>query len=174
MSSEIQVSDRFDQMNLVVEEMLKGNNPTQIAKQLGVKRVEVLDHIETWKSLVKGDSSIRERAKEALAATDQHYAMIINRAWETVEQADANDQLNIKSQALKLIADVEGKRIDMLQKAGLLENNELGDQIVETERKQQVLVEILRDVTSSCDKCKFEVAKRLSDVTGKLEAVDID
>jgi len=146
MPSELEVSDKFDQMNRVVEEMLKGNSPTAIARSLSIKRTKVLEHLDTWKNLVKGDSSIRERAKEALAATDQHYAMIINRAWETVEQADANDQLNIKAQTLKLIADVEGKRIDMLQKAGLLENNELGDQLIETERKQGVLVEILKSV----------------------------
>jgi len=174
MSSDIEVADHFDQMNRVVEEMLKGNSPTQIARELGIKRAEVLDHLETWKGLVKGDNSIRERAKEALAATDQHYAMIINRAWETVEQADANDQLNIKTQALKLITDVEGKRIEMLQKAGLLENNELADQLLETERKQEVLVNILRTVTADCDHCKFEVARRLSEVTGKVEAVQVD
>jgi len=173
MPSELEVSDKFDQMNRVVEEMLKGNSPTAIARSLSIKRTEVLEHLDTWKNLVKGDSSIRERAKEALAATDQHYAMIINRAWETVEQADANDQLNIKAQTLKLIADVEGKRIDMLQKAGLLENNELGDQLIETERKQGVLVEILKSVTANCDHCKFEVARRLSEVTGKVEAVDV-
>jgi hypothetical protein len=174
MPSDIEVADKFDQMNLVVEEMLKGNNPTQIARELGLKRTEVLDHLDTWKNLVKGDNSIRERAKEALGAADQHYAMIINRAWETVEQADVNDQLNIKAQSLKLIADVEGKRIDMLQKAGLLENNEIGDQLIETERKQQVLIEILRDVTSDCDHCKFEVARRLTEVTGKVEPVTIN
>jgi len=173
MPSELEVSDKFDQMNRVVEEMLKGNSPTAIARSLSIKRTKVLEHLDTWKNLVKGDSSIRERAKEALAATDQHYAMIINRAWETVEQADANDQLNIKAQTLKLIADVEGKRIDMLQKAGLLENNELGDQLIETERKQGVLVEILKSVTANCDHCKFEVARRLSEVTGKVEAVDV-
>jgi len=173
MPSELEVSDKFDQMNRVVEEMLKGNSPTAIARSLSIKRTEVLEHLDTWKNLVKGDSSIRERAKEALAATDQHYAMIINRAWETVEQADANDQLNIKAQTLKLIADVEGKRIDMLQKAGLLENNELGDQLIETERKQGVLVEILKLVTANCDHCKFEVARRLSEVTGKVEPVDV-
>jgi hypothetical protein len=99
--------------------------------------------------------------------------MIINRAWETVEQADANDQLNIKAQTLKLIADVEGKRIDMLQKAGLLENSEIGDQLLETERKQEILVNILKSVTANCDHCKFEVARQLSEVTGKIEPVNV-
>ena len=33
---------------------------------------------------------------------------------------------------------------------------------------------ILRDVTSNCNHCKFEVARRLTEVTGKVEPVNID
>lgn len=159
-------------MNLVVEELLKGKNPTDIAKFLGIKRSQVVEHIDTWRELVSGDTRIRERAKEALAGADQHYSMIIQRAWETVDQADANQQFNTKASALKMIADVEQKRIDMLQKAGLLENNELSSQLLETERKQEILMTILKEVTSDCSKCKIEVAKRLSEVTGKVEPID--
>jgi len=109
-----------------------------------------------------------------LAGADQHYAMIIEKAWETVEQADTNQQLSVKTQALKLVADTEQKRLDMLNKAGVLENNELAEQLMETERKQKILVEILKDVTSNCERCKFEVSRRLSEVTGKVEAVAVD
>ena len=170
--SEIELTSSFDQMNLVVEELLKGKNPTDISKFLGIKRSQVLEHIDTWRELVSGDSRIRERAKEALAGVDQHYSMIIQRAWETVDQADANQQYNTKASALKMIADVEQKRIDMLQKAGLLENNEMSAQLLETERKQEILMNILKEVTSDCNHCKIEVAKRLSEVTGKVEPID--
>lgn len=174
MSNELEVVDRFESMNRVVEELLKGNNPNQIARTLNLKRADVLVLLDEWRSLAHGDQRIRERAREALAGADQHYSMIIQRAWETVEQADANQQFNTKASALKMIADVEQKRIDMLQKAGLLENNELSNQLLETERKQEVLMSILKDVTSSCDKCRIEVAKRLSEVTNKVEGIDID
>lgn len=174
MSDELEIADKFDKMNRVVEELLKGNNPTQIAKQLEMKRAEVLEVLDTWRGLIQSDQGIRERAKEALAGADQHYAMLIKRAWETVEQADINNQLNIKASALKLIADIEGKRIDMLQKAGLLENNEMATQILETERKQEILTEILRDVTSKCNHCKVEVARRLGEVTNKAEVIIIN
>ena len=40
--------------------------------------------------------------------------------------------------------------------------------------KQEVLVKILKEVTSTCPKCKLEVAKRLSQITGVVEAVVID
>lgn len=170
--SELEVSESFDQMNKVVEELLKGHNPSEISKILGIRRASVLEHIDRWRELVSGDSRIRERAKEALAGADQHYSMIIQKAWETVDQADSNQQFNVKSSTLKMIADVEQKRIDMLQKAGLLENNELSAQLLETERKQEILVKILKEVTSDCDRCRAEVAKRLSEVTGQVEPLD--
>lgn len=170
--SEIELSSTFDQMNLVVEELLKGKNPTDIAKFLNIKRSEVLTHIDTWRELVSGDTRIRERAREALSGADQHYSMIIQRAWETVDQADANQQLGTKASALKIIADVEQKRIDMLQKAGLLENNELSAQLLETEKKQEILMKILKEVTSDCSRCRVEVAKRLSELTGQVDPID--
>jgi hypothetical protein len=171
LSSEIEISDTFDKMNRVVEELLKGNNPSQIAKTLEMKRAEVLEVLDTWRGLMNSDSGIRERAREALSAADQHYAMLINRAWETVEQADINADLRTKASSLKLILDIEGKRIEMLQKAGLLENNEMAAQFMETERKQEVLVGILKDVTSGCNHCKVEVAKRLSEITNRVQEV---
>ena len=172
--SEIELADHFDRMNQVVSELLKGNNPTQIAAITGIKRAEVLELIDEWKSVVHNDSGSRERAKEAISGADQHYAMLIKEAWKTVEDADQAGQLNVKSNALKLISDIETKRIGMLQQVGLLDNAELATQIAETERKQDILVKILKEVTATCPKCKMEVAKRLSQITGIVEPVVID
>jgi hypothetical protein len=174
MDNQLEVAGQFDQMNKVVEELLKGNTAAQIARTLDLTRVQVENHIQTWKEFVHNNNAIRDRAKEALAGADEHYNMLIKEAWVTVGQADTQDALNVKAQTLKLIADIESKRIDMLNKAGVLEDNSMADQILESERKQEVLINILRDVTSNCDHCKWEVAKRLSEVTGQLEAVEID
>ena len=171
---EIELADHYDRMNKVVEELLKGNNPTQIAAVTGFKRAEVIEYIDEWKQVVRSDSGARERAKEAISGADQHYAMLIKEAWKTVEDADQAGQLNIKATALKLIADIEGKRIGMLQEVGLLDNAELATQLAETERKQDILVKILKEVTATCPKCKLEVAKRLSQITGIVEPVVID
>ena len=171
--NELEVAGKFDQMNKVVEELLKGSTPAAIARTLDLTRVQVDSHIQTWKELVQDNSAIKARAREALAGADEHYNMLIKEAWRTVEQADMQDALNVKAQSLKLIADIEAKRIDMLNKAGVLENNDMADQILESERKQEVLISILRDVTSSCEHCKWEVSRRLSEVTGQVEAVVI-
>lgn len=171
---EIELADHYDRMNKVVEELLKGNSPTQIASITGFKRADVVGYIDEWKQVVRSDSGARERAKEAVSGADQHYAMLIKEAWKTVEDADTQGQLNVKATALKLIADIEGKRIGMLQEVGLLDNAELATQLAETEHKQDILVKILKEVTATCPKCKLEVAKRLSQITGVVEPVVLE
>jgi hypothetical protein len=172
--SELELVDHYDRMNKVVAELLKGNSPTQIATLTGLKRAEVVELIDEWKSVVHNDSTAKERAKEAISGADKHYAMLIKEAWKTVEDADQQGQLNVKSTALKLIADIEGNRIGMLQEIGLLDNAELATQISETERKQDILVKILKEVTAGCPKCKMDVAKRLSQITGIVEPITIE
>jgi hypothetical protein len=143
--SEIELSEHFDRMNRVVEELLKGSTPTQIATITGIQRKEVLELIDDWKDVVHNDSNIRDRAREAISGADQHYAMLIKESWKTVEDADQAGQLGVKATALT--------------------------QIAETERKQEILVKILKEVTSTCPKCKMDVAKRLSQITGVIESV---
>ena len=170
---EIELAERNERINKVVGELLKGNSPTQIANITGYKRSDVLEYIDDWKSVIRNDNSSRERAKEAVTAADQHYAMLINESWKTVESADQAGQLNVKATALKLISDIEAKRIGMLQQVGLLNNAEMATQIADNEKKQDILVGILKEVTADCSKCKLEVAKRLSQITGIVEPVII-
>lgn len=169
--SDIEPSVHFDRMNKVVQELLKGNSATQIATLTGFSRKEVLEYVDEWKSVVHNDTNLRDRAREAISGADEHYAMLIKEAWKTVEDADTQGQLSVKAGALKLIADIETKRIAMLQSVGVLENTQIASQIAETERKQDILVGILKEVTAGCPKCKLDVAKRLSQITGIVESV---
>jgi hypothetical protein len=170
---EIELADHFDRMNKVVAELLKGNNPTQIATLTGLKRSDVVELIDEWKTVVYNDNSSKERAKEAISGADKHYSMLIKEAWKTVEDADTQGQLSVKAGALKLIADIETKRITMLKEVGILDNAEMAAHIAETEHKQEILVKILKEVTASCPKCKMDVAKRLSQISGVIEPIEI-
>ena len=170
--SEIELADRWENINKVVEEFLRGNtNPSDIAKITGFKKAEVTEYLNEWRTVVQSDRQVQVRAREALSAADQHYSMLIKEAWNVVEQADLTAQLPQKTAALKLIADVQQKQMDMLQKAGVLDNNEMAEKILETEEKQQVLVEIIRDVVSQCSHCKPIIFGKLSKVTGQAEAL---
>jgi hypothetical protein len=172
MSKDIELAERWEKINKVVEEYLKGNTPTQIAKSTGYTRNQVQEYISEWQQVIWSDRQIQERAKSAIMSADQHFNMLIQSAWETLDQADQVGNLGAKTTSIKIISDIESKRIDILQKAGLLNNNELAMQIAEAEERQEVLIKILREVSSKCDNCKVEVAKRLSQASGQAEVIE--
>lgn len=170
MSKEIELADHWERINRVVNEFLKGNtDPTNLAKITGFTRKDVVEYLNEWRGVVQSDRQVQMRAREALGAADQHYSMLIKEAWDVIEEATNTSNLAQKTAGIKLVADIQQKQIDMLQKAGVLENNEMAEKILETEEKQQILAGIIKEVVSECEVCKPKVMARLSDVTDKAE-----
>lgn len=173
MSTEEDLIKHLDQVNLVVEEYLKGNDPTVISKELSIPRQRVVALINEWKVMASANDAIRARAKEALAAADTHYSKLISKSYEVIDEASMTNNLSAKTQAIKLVMDIESKRIDMLQKAGLLENKELAEEMLEIEKRQEVLVEILKDIASEHPEVRDKIMQRLSSIAKQDEVITI-
>ena len=173
MSTEDDLVKHLDQVNQVVEEYLKGNDPTVISKQLDIPRTKVVTLINEWKVMASANDAIRARAKEALAAADTHYSKLVSRTYEVIDEASMTNNLSAKTAAIKLVMDIESKRIDMLQKAGLLENKELAEEMIEIERRQEVLVGILRDIASEHPEVRDIIMKRLSVIAKEGEVITV-
>jgi hypothetical protein len=172
-NAEQDLVNHLDQVNLVVAEYLKGNDPTIISKELSIPRQKVVSLINEWKVMASANDAIRARAKEALAGADAHYSKLISKSYEIIDEASMTNNLSAKTQAVKLVMDIESKRIDMLQKAGLLENKELAEEIVEIERRQEVLMGILRDIASEYPQVRDEIMRRLSNIAKESEVITI-
>ena len=173
MSTEDSLIEHLDQVNRVVEEYLKGSEPTQISKQLDLPRQKVMGYINEWKQMASDNAAIRARAKEDLVGADTHQNKLINKAYEVIDDATTSSNLSAKTSAIKLVLDIEARRIDMLQKAGLLENKELAEEMLEIERKQEILVEILKDIASEYPQVRDEIMRRLSSVSKEREVITI-
>jgi NADH:ubiquinone oxidoreductase subunit E len=173
MSTEDNLIKHLDQVNRVVEEYLKGNDPTKISKELSIPRQKVVGYIDEWRAMAADNAAIRARAKEALVGADTHYTKLIQKAYEVIDDATTTANLNAKTSGIKLVMDLESKRIDMLQKAGLLENKELAEEMIEIERKQEVLVNILKDIASEHPEVRDKIMHRLSDVSKEREVITI-
>ena len=171
MSFEDLTVEHLDEINKVVEKYLQGSEPTQISKDLALPRQKVVAHINQWKLMAADNAAIRARAKEALVVADTHYNKLISKAYEVIDEATTIANLGAKTAGIKLVLDIESKRIDMLQKAGMLDNHEMAEKIIETEQRQEVIVGVIRDVVSGCDKCRIEVAERLSRISDKAEEI---
>jgi hypothetical protein len=165
--------EHLDEVNKVVEKYLQGNEPTQISKELNMPRTKVVSLINEWKLMAADNALIRARAKEALAGADAHYNKLITKAYEVIDDATTTANLGAKTSAIKLVLDIESRRIDMLQKAGLLENKELAEEMLEIERKQEVLVNILKDIASEHPEVRDKIMRRLSEVSKDREVITV-
>jgi hypothetical protein len=173
MSTEDKLVEHLDQVNRVVEEYLKGNDPTKISKELDIPRQRVVGYITEWRQMASDNAAIRARAKEALVGADTHYNKLISKAYEVIDDATTTANLGAKTSAIKLVLDIEARRIEMLQKAGLLENKELAEEMIEIERKQEVLIGILRDIAAEYPQIRDEIMKRLSAVSKEREVITV-
>lgn len=165
--------EHLDQVNRVVEKYLAGAEPTQISKELSLPRQKVVAYIDEWRTMAADNAAIRARAKEALVGADTHYSKLISKAYEVIDEATTVANLNAKTAGIKLVMDLEKTRIDMLQKAGLLENKELAEEMIEIERKQEILVNILKDIATEHPEVRDKIMRRLSDVAKEREVITI-
>jgi hypothetical protein len=165
---------RYQEMYDVVRLFVKNKNPTEIARELGLRRVDVIKHIDDWRTSVVHSDMMKERVDELIGVMDEHFGILIQKAYEVIEEVDRpidddskrketmtrSQMLSQKMNAIKTIADLEGKRIDILQKSGLLEAADLGDELAAMEEQKQMLVQILSE--ELCDYCKPKVMGRIS------------
>jgi hypothetical protein len=165
--------EHLDEINKVVEKYLQGSEPTQISKDLALPRQKVVAHINQWKLMAADNAAIRARAKEALVVADTHYNKLISKAYEVIDEATTIANLGAKTAGIKLVLDIESKRIDMLQKAGLLENKELADEMLEIERRQDILKEILKDIAAEHPEVRDKIMRRLSEVSKNQEVITV-
>ena len=173
MSTETELIQHLDEVNQVVTEYLKGNDPTVISKELDIPRTRVVSLINEWKVMASANDAIRARAKEALVGADTHYTKLITKAYEVIDEASLSTNLSAKTAGIKLVLDIESRRIDMLQKAGLLETKELAEEMIEIERRQEVLVGILRDIASEHPEIRDTIMNRLSSIAKEGEVITI-
>lgn len=171
--SETQLVEHLDQMNKVVAKYLEGNDPTKISKELGIARQKVVSYLDEWKVMASNNAAIRERAREALVAADTHYNKLIGQAYEVIDDATTQANLSAKTTAIKLVLDIESRRIDMLQKAGLLENKELAEEMLEIENRQDILMNILKDIAAEHPEVRDKIMRRLSEASRKNETITV-
>lgn len=166
---ELEESDYYVNMNRVVEMYLKGEtNATAIAKGLSLPRKDVLNYIQAWREIAKNNEKIKDRAAEALTAMDRHYDLILKEMWDIVNET--ND-LKLKSSTLTGIANVEAKRQETLQKAGLYDDAGISDELVRMEEYTDGIKAVLMNVVKQYPQTKTYIMQELSNL-GKPVSVD--
>lgn len=150
---------------------VKGLNVSNIQLETGLTRKQIEHHLAEFKEYASQDKAIRTRAKGIVLELDTHYGMIIADAYDSIEELKFKGDPKAVLAGLKIVADIEAKRMELLAKAGLLADNTIGDQIAESERKQEILVGILRRISKKHPEIAKEIGAELAKVTGEVESI---
>lgn len=180
--SEIEQYDGSDlileMMDKVATRLMRGKSELAIARDLGIKRIEVMRYRDLWREKLQSDAESTDVARDHLNKMVEHYDRLIHESYKILDDLNAmafDEKVAAqKNTTLKNISEYEKVRVDFLQKAGLLEGASMGDLMADMERKQQIVVDILKDKDSLCPICRPTVMAKLRAVTGKTEAVQVD
>jgi hypothetical protein len=177
--------EAYKHMEEIAKRHLKAHSPLKIARDLGIKVVEVNQNIALWREIVQKDMESRDSARDHLNEMVQRFTALIETLNENLDDLKSYDYSGDGKQSaakfesisgqinttVRNIADLDSKRVDLLQKAGLLDNTALGDELAERERREEILIDILRN--DLCPECRVAVARKLQAVTNEVEAVVI-
>lgn len=171
MSTELDIIRQAEKESQVISLYASTYDISYIIKQTGLKKSQIEEILRSYKKYAMQDKVLREMSRETVIKTKLHYDQLIQKMYDAVNVANDCGDYKSEMQGLKAIADIEKQRVDFMQKAGMLADNEIGDQIVESERKQQVIIDILKDISKQYPKIGLEIQERLKEVTGVLEGV---
>lgn len=169
--SELDIVRAAEQQDKVVTLYARGLKITEIIRETGLNKTQIDRMLADYKEFALQDRVLREQARETLVKTREHYDDIISEMYKAILDADLNGDYKAKMTGLSSIANIEKQRVDFMQKAGMLLDNELGQQIVDTEKKHEILIGILKDISKRYPKIGLEISAELSKVTGIVQGV---
>jgi hypothetical protein len=172
MTSTVAVTDtlidkHLERMDDVVAEYLKGSSVTEISRTLNLSQSQVGMVLKEWRGLASNNEAMKERAVLALRGADLHYNKLIHKAYSVLSDAENSNSIPQRLSSIKLIADIEKVRIDLLQKAGMLEDANLSSEMIETQRRQDILMDILKNTVGPCPRCRGIVQEKLSEISNE-------
>lgn len=166
-------SERFEMMQRVADLSYRLPNETAIARELNIPRKVVKELLTDYKTALANDQEARDMARDHLNMMVKHYDSLISKFYDLVDEIDtlsfSHQVAAQKNAALKAIAELDAKRLDALQKAGLLDSADLGDELAEMEEKQAVIIDILSN--DLCPQCRLATSTKLTRLTGKVNNV---
>jgi hypothetical protein len=173
--TEIVPIEHYEKVNASVELYIKGYSYTQIAAKLGYTRKSVIEMVDDWKDVVRRDPYIRARALDTVNEAMDHYRTIKQNAWDVAERAHADDDRKIELSALTLAANITKQEFEHLKAAGIMQDEDITDKIVEIEEQKTKVIDMLRNSAPQlCDKDRRLIAEELSKLSGRVEVIPID
>lgn len=172
MITESEVIAYYEDVNQVVALHLRGYNASEIAAELKMKRADVMSMISEWKSRAGDNQFIQEQARSAITKADEHWNLATQELWKVADEAEAAGDLKLRKDSIVAAANIEEKRVNMLQKAGLLTDQDIQLKLQESQRQQALVVQMLKEVASDHPEIREKILSRLSKVFNDPQGIE--
>ena len=172
--------DRLALANDIIVDYAKSNKIADIARRYNLKQADVRTVIKEYRESLKGNREVSERGMELAHSLDLHFGELVRETQGTLKEIDdALDEASVKEKAsllgqrlsaIKLISDIESRRVDVMQKAGLLQDDAIVTQMEEQEEQMQQVLQIVKRVTERYPELAKEIALEIATLTGEAQS----
>jgi transcription termination factor NusB len=156
---------------------MRGRDKRLIAEELGVRQLDVTRAIQDWQTLLRTQATsagdIKDRVMTVLWETDEHWRDILDEAWDLNNEAKNQSALAAQNNALKLIAQINKDRVQVFTQAGLNQDTELVEELNETQRKHELIIQLLKEIKEEHPEVSAIISRRLSQMGDEVEAVEV-
>ncbi|QLF83346.1 hypothetical protein SEA_NICEHOUSE_102 [Rhodococcus phage NiceHouse] len=175
MNNELELpEDQIAERNMEVVRLTAEQRSKEfIFSATGVPPAEQRRINDQYKSFIRNDMWTSNRSREIIGYMDEHFSSIIIQLYEVVTAAEMADDMKLKASTLKLIVETEGKRVDALQKAGVLSAQTIGDDIAESNARQEKILNILKEVALQWPEAGRYIAEKIAEMSGQVIATRV-
>lgn len=166
--------DQIHDRNMeVIKLTAEGRTKQYIQSQTGVPAPMQRQINEEYKAFIRNDLWTANRSREIIGYMDEHFTSIISQLYEVVDEADMAGNYKDKANTLKLIVETEVRRVDALQKAGVLSSQNIGDEVAESNARQEAIIEILKEVSIKWPDAGKYIATKIAEMSGEVIATRV-
>lgn len=158
---------------MVVRLYAESRDKNYIQSQTGVPPAAQKKIIAEFNEYSRNDLYTQQRGREIVGQVDQHFSSLISQLYSVVDEADMNSDYKIKASTLKMIAELEAKRVDVLQRAGVLSAQSVGDEVAQTAIKHKKILDLLKSIAAKDKNIAREIAEGIADIEGQVISVRV-
>ncbi len=168
--------EKMDLIEKVGEMRLMGKSTTDIAKELGIKRIQVEPFFREFQSLLAREASrgsLSDSLDDLLFESTQSMRLLLERLWAEYHEAKANLNDKLALDALKEIRTLTGQRHKMIQESGF-EAEAFAAEMEETARQHEILIGLLKEIKDEFPEVAQIISTRISQVTNEVQVIEME
>lgn len=171
---ELQVEQQNELRATVIRLSAEGKKPGEIKALTGLSAMQQREIMDEFRRIARSSEYIDQRSKEIMAYSDVHFNSVIRGLYEVLEEAKFNNDFKLSADILSKIAAVEAKRLEFLQKAGIINDKGVGEQVAKMEAQRDALVNILKEAKTKFPEASKWIRDQLLSLNGGTPSERVD